>query len=163
MKIFEHTDVDGDTLQVNHYDDGDTMFRFPAKGQVKDSLVIFTPEHLVKLIEALRPFDPNPGVDEDALLAEYRKGRQSAIDDYSYVDREQMDAAVAQAQSHGYKLAKEELAALDPKRTAALEKAAAVAKGLRSTGFASAGEVSTQTILTYALYLLDQLPMEAKA
>ncbi|WP_326554699.1 hypothetical protein [Micromonospora sp. NBC_01813] len=148
QQIFTHLDVDNDVVTVEDFGDGELTVLVHQAG-IGTSGGRLSPEAVTRLRAALRPYEEYPGSE---LAEEWRRGRESAIDDHDLITREEHEAALAAAleQAPG--------SVLDQARVEALEKATAAAEKLRTTGaFGIGGPVSHETVLAYALFLLDQI------
>ncbi|MFC3504424.1 hypothetical protein ACFOOK_26130 [Micromonospora krabiensis] len=131
IRIFEHIDQFGDSLTVEDYGPDAPITATVTTAKGVTECVELTPEAVAELRAKLRPHEEVPGSER------------------------------AEAFQQGYEAAQKELEPLDPARVEALFLAANVAKDLRTDNAFGSHRISHETVLAYALFLLDELPIPA--
>lgn len=153
--IFTHTDDACDTLAFrgHPFEESDVIAEIND-----DHPVLLSPAAVTRLREALRPYDPEPGADDDDIAEAYERGCRDTVASFDLVTREEVQSAYLK----GHSTASNEQRHLNPERVAALEKATEIAVQLRSAGpLGMSGSVTAEQVVGLAMFLLNELPMPA--
>lgn len=159
IRIFEHTDEDGDELTVAE-SGHDLWFTVYGRSGVVLAATL-TKDQVGVLRAALLPYDAMQQIAAVRESQAFQEGRDSAIDDHNLVTRELHDCHIQEAYERGIEDAKTELGNLDAQRVAALEKATEIAVQLRSTSLGGVGVITGEQVVGLALFLLGQVNMPA--